>query len=222
VVLRSRCPADAGSKACTKAEPAECKDYTECPPGEDCVAGGCEICKQLDAECKACPAGTQAQKQLSGGCVVCTCVPLCKSHEDCPRNMACVAGGCSECASPITCPTNCDFGWIAQGVLRNGCKLCECAPMSECTSDEDCGPGRLCYPGQICDENCASLDCCRGNLCAAPNCKPTSAISCTLVGCASGTCTGDPACKPGSCKCDVSAGTDSGWVCSPECTASCA
>jgi hypothetical protein len=225
VVLRSRCTADADAKACQDAgaaNPKECKDPAECQAGEDCLKGACTTtCPPPDNECDTCPAGTEPRKFASGACVVCKCVPLCKWHDECPQAMACVAGSCTDCALAAACPASCDFGWRAEVVIRNGCKLCECTPPNECSRDADCGPGQLCYPGQQCDDGCTNPGCCHGNLCGVPSCKPTTAISCMLTGCARGTCSGDPACKPGSCKCDLTVGTDTGWVCGPECKASC-
>lgn len=222
MVLRSRCPPDAGPKACAGA-PAElmrCSKPADCKAGEDCLKGQCVACDK--GGCNVCPPGTQERKVLNGNCVACKCVPECQFHEQCPIGTACVAGSCTDCPVPAVCPAKCELpGWSPQKAVHNGCTMCECAPPTECMKDAECGAGLVCYAGQQCDDGCTTPDCCRGNLCGAPGCKAPAASSCGLVGCPKGRCVGDPACKPSPCKCVRTSDTDIGWVCGEPCEAMC-
>lgn len=132
----------------------------------------------------------------------------CVSHETCAGNAICRNGFCEACPEPASsCPGPCEQGFEAVSVSRNGCRICECAPISECVSDADCQNDELCYPGAQCEDGCAEPACCRGNQCSAPGCGPGAAPHCLAVGCASGgTCLA--ACDSVSCEC-----VDGSWNC---------
>jgi hypothetical protein len=144
------------------------------------------------------PGGTGALAGSGGGGAIGT---SCVSHQSCAGNAICRGGFCEACPEPTaSCAGPCRQGFEAVAVSRNGCRICECAPISECVSDADCQNDELCYPGAQCEDGCAEPACCRGNQCSAPGCGPGAAPHCLAAGCASGgTCLA--ACDSVTCEC---------------------
>jgi hypothetical protein len=158
------------------------------------------------------------------------CGPACVDDLGCPPGVAtCEGQSCVPCAAgpadptgPI-CQMTCPMGW---GFLsRNGCTICQCAPLPECVPPDPNMPGQgcngmfeECYRGDPIDPGCHPDD---------VGCFPTT---CSVPGCMAGmgTMTGAPlgcdmpcdpmmgcqSCATGSCECDPMTG---GWICQPFC-----
>jgi hypothetical protein len=140
--------------------------------------------------------------------------------------MLCEEGGvCSECSGGTpSCPDTCPDNFFALSIERNGCPVCECAPLSQCVQDSDCQPWEICYAGSQCEDGCTEPWCCFGNQCSQPNCAPGIGIgNCAAFGCHAGdTCLS--ACEEVVCDCNGAdwdcAGTSGGetvvdcaWAC---------
>jgi hypothetical protein len=132
----------------------------------------------------------------------------CANHFDCNDAKVCRERQCVACPdTPTTCVGPCEAGFQPRGATYNGCRVCECAPVSECESTADCPAEEECYPGAQCEPGCSEPGCCTGNRCSAPGCAGTAIPHCLAAGCSGGAlCLA--ACSAVTCACD---GTE--WRC---------
>jgi hypothetical protein len=140
-----------------------------CEP--DCRLQGSDYClygQPCDPDtglCTSVPCGTQG-----GQCPatdVCyneyTCAPECMSDMDCPHNMTCVGGACTDtyqsCSTTQLCGGYLDLCYLVNG--SSGVCLNECSSDSNCPSGQNCGD-----LGGLCAKSCTSDgDCPAGSSC---------------------------------------------------------
>jgi hypothetical protein len=155
------------------------------------------------------------------------CVSACVDDLGCPDGSICDGTSCVACPpgtpgdpTGVMCQTSCPPGW---GFLtRNGCTICQCAPLPECTTTDPNMPGQgcnamleQCYRGDPVDLGCApDDDGCFPSTCSTPGCMSNPPLGCAMP------C--DPAqmgmmcqqCATASCECDPMTGA---WICQPFC-----
>lgn len=198
--------------ACGSSPPAEqCRRTSDCPSGETCIAGSCEI-PTGDGGMDAGPpdggrdAGSCAEvlsdPMNCGACGhSCGALGLCIDGE-CQPQTSCNAVGCP--AARTWCDTTtgvCQTGCASDAACGTG-RLCDqsthqCVPAPADCLLAACPAGHVCTAGSgLCEAGCqSSADCEPGASCNAGHC--------TLPppGCASGACPGGTYCDPASLTC---------------------
>ena len=155
------------------------------------------------------------------------CAATCIDDLGCADGSICDGTSCIACPpGPPTDPTGalcqmtCPPGW---GFLsRNGCTLCQCAPLPECIADEPNMPGmgcnamlEQCYRGEPVDFGChPDDDGCFPTTCSTPGCMANAPLGCFMPCDPPGMGMGCQTCATASCECDPQTGA---WICQPFC-----
>ena len=190
--------------ACGKGAPtAQCQHNFDCPSGQACVEGKCEVlpCGGCQAD-EACGA--------DGNCVAAQGV-TCADHT-CPAAYPCNPGG--VCAKPCTLNGDCDTGFFCNSALKS---CTECAFDSQCAGKKDkpdcntdSGMCAACNVNFDCVKALGSGHFCDAHVCKA-GCKSTADCNASL----NETC--DTSTTPGKCvqchtnnDCQLAFGTSAG------------
>jgi hypothetical protein len=161
---------------------AGCESDADCDVGERCeglVFASCEVPECLDDD--DCPAGYECSTFLTT-----SCEPSCEALE-CGRGTVCVEGMFGGASCVPGCKTNEDCP--AQSFCPAPCWFCFSAPQCEpgCHDDAECGAGELCRDG-TCRLQCAADSDCVNGVCATsalallagadPACPPGAQCAC--------------------------------------------
>jgi len=110
-----------------------CFDDDDCPGESFCSDGACTL-----LECYStyhCPMGSV--------CVDSSCVPGCRSHQECGAEEGCLDGSCvpngASCEKHVDCAAGESCVNRRCGVQPSSCTICEV-----CSFDSDCGPEAMC------------------------------------------------------------------------------
>ncbi len=162
-----------------------CVGITQCPRAEP-------PCCMTTLTCN----GTQVTS-IARDCSAC---PKCATDADCPANGLCISQHCEPCTPKQCAACPAPFAKL----LRNGCDVCECAPVQGCGA---CSGGQSCSIGAYCHLSCDGPGCCTG-FCAAPGCADPNPEGC-LTDCGAQSC---GVCLASGCQC-----LGGKWSCTPTC-----
>lgn len=210
-----------------------CTSDGDCAAGERCDVGT-GICEATGcADTAECPTGTICEEG--------SCVPGCRSDDECSDVFVCLAGRCTldptvcRVCAPCRADTDCGAGYRCF-VLDDG-DVGSCTTL--CESDDDCGGDSVCSgifgidicvaPGATVEQACPAGYVCQGP--GAPSCARLGSSCTSSASCLGGTClrmglSGFCTC---SCVVDVECGAGAACVtdpfgarvCAPEETAAC-
>ncbi|MGC4116259.1 MAG: hypothetical protein QM765_17110 [Myxococcales bacterium] len=206
---------------CCMPSTTTCGVDSECPAGEACVSGQCQVsCEAAGGKCGAltaagvlCDPGYESNGSAGvcfagGGC----CTPKttgCLTDADCGSAMLCFAGVCElsceaaggQCASLTSAGLTCPAGMVANGSagfcgVGAGC----CVPsFITCSADADCVAGKVCVNG-LCQGGCAAGQTLCSGVCVdlaynSAHCGACGAVCAAGETCNSGLCQAGSACS---------------------------